>query len=136
MRNKPARWLAAVVLMAFAQAASALLPIQAWQTSRGARVLFVENHDIPMLDVSVDFPAGSGFDTPEKSGAASMTNNLLRAAFAFHGLAHHGEVVPILPQFTERVGLFETRKIPYVIAEGERAAEEQLPYLRRLLAAR
>ena len=27
-------------------------------------------------------------------------------------------------------------KIPYVIEEGERAAEEQLPYLRRLLAAR
>jgi zinc protease len=73
-----ARGLAAIVLMAFAQVASALLPIQAWRTTHGARVLFVENHDIPMLDVSVDFPAGSAFDTREKSGAASMTNNMLR----------------------------------------------------------
>jgi zinc protease len=64
--------------MALAQAASALLPIQTWETKRGARVYFVENHDLPMLDVSVDFPAGSGFDTREKNGAASMTNNLLR----------------------------------------------------------
>lgn len=65
-----------------------------------------------------------------------MTNNLLRSAFAFHGMAHHGEVIPILPEFTQRVGLFDTAKIPYVVAEGERAAEEQLPYLRRLLAAK
>lgn len=63
-----------------------------------------------------------------------LTNNLLRAAFSFHGAAHHGEVVPIVPQFAERVGLFDTRRIPYVVREGERAAEEQLPYLRRLLA--
>jgi NTE family protein len=63
-----------------------------------------------------------------------MTNNLLRASFAFHGVAHHGEVIPILPRFAERVGLFDTARIPYVVAEGERAAEEQLPYLRQLLA--
>jgi NTE family protein len=64
-----------------------------------------------------------------------MTNNLLRAAFSFHGLAHHSEVIPVLPRFKERVGLFETAKIPYVVDEGERAMAEQLPYLRRLLAA-
>jgi NTE family protein len=65
-----------------------------------------------------------------------MTNNLLRSAFAFHGAAHHGEVIPVLPRFAQRVGLFDTARIPYVVEEGERAAEEQLPYLRRLLAAR
>lgn len=65
--------------MALASApALALLPIQQWQTSSGARVLFVESHDLPMLDVSVDFAAGSGFDTPEKSGLAGMTLGLLR----------------------------------------------------------
>ncbi|HEX2830328.1 MAG TPA: pitrilysin family protein [Burkholderiales bacterium] len=78
MASKRAAWLVGLVLMALAQAASALLPIQTWETQRGARVLFVENHDLPMLDVSVDFPAGSGFDTREKNGAASMTNNMLR----------------------------------------------------------
>lgn len=67
--------------------------------------------------------------------SSMMTNNLLRASFAFHGLAHHGEVIPIIPRFAERVRLFETSKLPYVVAEGERAMEEQLPYLRRLLSA-
>ena len=38
----------------------AALPIQHWEASTGARVYFVESHDLPMLDVSVEFPAGSG----------------------------------------------------------------------------
>jgi zinc protease len=32
-----------------------------------------------MLDVSVEFPAGSGYDTSEKAGLAAMTNRLLNA---------------------------------------------------------
>lgn len=51
--------------------------IQHWTTSQGARVYFVENHDIPMLDVAVDFPAGSRFDRPEKSGLARLTHAML-----------------------------------------------------------
>ena len=78
MVSKRFAWIAGVAMLMLAQAASALLPIQTWQTSRGARVYFVENRDLPMLDVSVDFPAGLGFDTREKNGTASMTNNLLR----------------------------------------------------------
>lgn len=62
-----------------------------------------------------------------------MSNNLLKANYAFHSLAHHGEVIPILPQFHQRVGLFDTDKIPYVIQEGERAAQEQIPYIKKLL---
>jgi NTE family protein len=87
-----------------------------------------------------------GFESPYQTRVRSagrfafqvssiMTNNLLRSAFAFHGLAHHGEVIPVLPQFGRRVGLFDTAKLPYVIEEGEKAAEEQLPYLQRLLAS-
>lgn len=87
-----------------------------------------------------------GFESPYQQAVRSpgrfafqvssiMTNNLLRAAFAFHGAVHHGEVIPILPRFERRVGLFDTAKIPYVVEEGERAAEEQLPYLERLLRA-
>ena len=67
--------------------------------------------------------------------SAVMTNNLLLSRFAFHNLAHHTEVLPILPRFSQRVGLFETGKLDYVMEEGERALEEQLPYLRRMLAA-
>jgi NTE family protein len=62
-----------------------------------------------------------------------MSNNLFKANYAFHNLAHYGEVIPIIPEFKQRVGLFDTEKIPYVIQEGERAAEEQLPYLKQLL---
>ena len=87
-----------------------------------------------------------GFESPTKtrirSGgrflfqvSAVMTNNLLLSNFAFHNLAHHTEVLPILPQFAKRVGLFETEKLDYVMDEGERVAEEQLPYLRRMLSA-
>ncbi|GAB2593666.1 patatin-like phospholipase family protein [Ramlibacter solisilvae] len=61
------------------------------------------------------------------------TNNLLRANFAFDNLAHHTEIIPILPNFDRPVRLFDTHLIPYVIEEGERAAEDQLPYLKRLL---
>jgi NTE family protein len=39
------------------------------------------------------------------------------------------------PRFSQRIRLFDIEKIPYIIEEGERAAEEQLPYLRKLLAA-
>lgn len=63
------------------------------------------------------------------------SNNLLKSNFAFHNLAHHAEILPIIPEFKERIHLFDTDKIPYVIEEGERAAERQLPYLRRLLAS-
>jgi NTE family protein len=64
-----------------------------------------------------------------------MSNNLLKSNYAFHSMAHHGEVLPILPQFNQRIGLFDTDKIPYIVEEGERAANEQLPYLKKLLAA-
>ena len=63
------------------------------------------------------------------------TNNLLRANYAFHNLAHHAEIIPILPEFDGNVGLFDTHRFAHVIERGERAAEEQLPYLRQLLAA-
>jgi zinc protease len=58
--------------------AQAILPIQTWQTSSGAKVYFVENRDIPMLDLSIDFAAGSGMDSTQKPGVASMTNHIMR----------------------------------------------------------
>ena len=63
------------------------------------------------------------------------TNNLLRANFAFHNLAHHTEIIPVLPEFDRQIGLFSTDQFPYVIEQGERATEAQIPYLKRLLAS-
>lgn len=57
---------------------SAALPIQHWSTSAGVQVYFVESHDLPMLDVSVEFPAGSSRDTAAKSGLANLTLQMLR----------------------------------------------------------
>ncbi len=68
----------AALLLAVAQSAHAILPIEHWQTTAGAKVYFVANRSLPMIDVSVDFPAGSSYDSPEKSGVAAMTNGMLR----------------------------------------------------------
>lgn len=73
-----ALWIAAVVLAVAAVPSRAIVPIQHWQTASGARVYFVENRGLPMLDISVEFPAGAGFDRTELAGVASMTNRLLR----------------------------------------------------------
>jgi zinc protease len=78
MVNKSLRFAAFALLVFAAQLAHALLPIQHWETTRGARVYFVQNSDLPMLDVSVDFPAGAGFDTVDKSGLANLTAHMLR----------------------------------------------------------
>jgi zinc protease len=78
MRNKHlTSWLVAVLLLA-AGTAHAILPIEHWQTRNGARVYFVETRGLPMLDISVEFPAGAAFDGADKSGVASMTNHLLQ----------------------------------------------------------
>jgi len=70
--------LSLILVVSLAGRAHALLPIQDWKTASGARVLLVVNGDLPMLDISVDFPAGSGFDTSDKAGLASYTNHLLK----------------------------------------------------------
>ena len=68
-----------IVLLSFCitALAHAGLPIQHWQLANGAQVYFVESHDLPMLDVSIDFPAGSAFDPLAKPGLASLTHRLL-----------------------------------------------------------
>ncbi|MFO7543193.1 MAG: pitrilysin family protein [Thiobacillus sp.] len=53
------------------------LAIQHWQTPQGARVYFVESSGLPMLDIAVDFPAGSARDPAGKAGLAQLTHGLL-----------------------------------------------------------
>jgi zinc protease len=55
----------------------AVLPIEHWKTSQGVRVYFVAAPAIPMLDLQIDFDAGSRFDTRAKAGVASLTNSML-----------------------------------------------------------
>lgn len=71
------RWLMVGVLALLPFAVQAGLPIQHWQSASGAQVYFVENHDLPILDVSVNFPAGSSFDNSDKAGTAAITQGLM-----------------------------------------------------------
>ena len=56
---------------------NAAVKIQQWQTSSGSEVYFVENHDLPIIDLSVNFPAGSARDTKATSGVAGVTKYLM-----------------------------------------------------------
>jgi zinc protease len=59
------------------QFALAGVKIEHWVSPSGARVYFVESHALPILDVQIDFAAGSMFDPAGKSGVASLTRGSL-----------------------------------------------------------
>jgi len=63
---------AAIALLA-TQVALAGVKIEHWVSPSGARVYFVESRVLPMLDIQVDFAAGSMFDPAGKSGLAALT---------------------------------------------------------------
>ncbi|MDG2252780.1 MAG: pitrilysin family protein [Methylophilaceae bacterium] len=65
------------MLIFLANSASAALNIQHWKSSNGASIYFIENHDLPIVDINVDFRAGSVRDTKQKSGLASLTNHMM-----------------------------------------------------------
>ena len=58
-------------------AANAAVKINHWQTSAGSDVYFVENHDLPIIDMAVNFPAGSARDTVATSGVAGVTKYMM-----------------------------------------------------------
>ncbi|MBU1645391.1 MAG: insulinase family protein [Gammaproteobacteria bacterium] len=53
--------------------------IEHWVAPSGARVYFVETHVLPILDVAVDFAAGTVYGAPDKTGVAGLTRSLLEA---------------------------------------------------------
>jgi len=63
--------------LVFSSSVQAGVKIQHWQTASGSEVYFVENHDLPIVDISVNFAAGSARDTVEKSGLAGITRYLM-----------------------------------------------------------
>ena len=70
-------WLLSAAMLISALSAQAAVNIQHWQTSSGAEVYFVENHDLPIVDLSVNFAAGSARDAAEKSGLAGITRYMM-----------------------------------------------------------
>ncbi len=69
--------LVSLLVLTVSSGVRAGLDIRHWVTPEGARVYFVENHDLPMLDVSVDFDAGSARDTRARSGLANLTRHVM-----------------------------------------------------------
>ena len=73
-------------LVMFTHSAWALLPIQHWTEPNGARIWLVESPAIPLVDVQIDFDAGSRRDPAQQVGLASaaamMTSKGVRALSA------------------------------------------------------
>lgn len=66
-----------VMLLLFAHVSAWAVPkIQLWQTENGAQVLFIEAHELPIVDVRVVFSAGGARDAG-KPGLAILANSLL-----------------------------------------------------------
>jgi len=65
-------WAAAALLLCWGQAMAAI-PIQHWTQPSGAGVFLVESPTIPMVDVQIDFDAGSRRDPADKAGLAQVT---------------------------------------------------------------
>jgi NTE family protein len=131
--------------------ASASLPLAFKPVALGGRLL-VDGYLADPMPVSVAMKNGSrvivalGFETPYQENirsagrfasqlSAILANNLQKSRVAFHSATHHSEMILIVPQFKERVRLFDTHKVPYIIQEGEAAARQQLPYLQALFDA-
>ena len=57
--------------------AFATIPVQHWTQPSGAKIYLVESPAIAMLDVQIDFDAGSRRDPPGQAGLASLTATML-----------------------------------------------------------
>ncbi|AOG22526.1 M16 family metallopeptidase [Acidovorax sp. RAC01] len=68
--------LASATTIFYANSAWALLPIQHWTEPNGAKVWLVESPVIPMVDVQIDFDAGSRRDPAGQAGLASAVANM------------------------------------------------------------
>ncbi len=71
------RYVLLIAFVVFSGITQAAVKIQHWQTISGSKVLFVENHDLPIMDIAVNFPAGSARDTKQKAGLAGVTRYMM-----------------------------------------------------------
>jgi len=76
MRSR-ALWI--LMALAVAAPAGAGVKIDHWIAQSGARVNFVESHALPIVDVAVEFAAGSAYDSREQAGLARLALAMLRA---------------------------------------------------------
>ena len=68
--------LSAFASLVYMHAAVAGIAVEHWSQPSGAEVFLVQSHAIPMVDVQLDFDAGSRRDPAEQAGLASVTASL------------------------------------------------------------
>ena len=72
-----ARTLVFICLLFISGVASAGPKIQQWTLDNGARVYFVETHELPMLQIRAVFDAGASRDPANRAGLAGLTSTML-----------------------------------------------------------
>ena len=72
-------------LFSIALPAYAALPITQWTHASGAQIFLVHSPAIPMVDVQIDFDAGSRRDPADKAGLASSTALMLSKGVKVNG---------------------------------------------------
>ena len=97
-RTHPCALMLLLVLALLAQPARAALEVQNWTTPGGTRVLFVESRALPIVDVSIEFPAGSSRDEPAVSRLANLTLQMLRLGSRARGEPHAPTADPALTE--------------------------------------
>jgi len=70
-------WAAGIFCLCLQATAGAAIPIQQWTQPGGAQVFLVESPAIAMLDVQIDFDAGTRRDPAAQAGLASVTASML-----------------------------------------------------------
>ena len=71
-----------MLLLLAAAPADARVQIEHWTTQSGVRVYFVETRALPIVDVAVEFAAGSAYDPRERAGLGQLTLTLLKGGSA------------------------------------------------------
>lgn len=126
------RWIAAFGLILFSSAGGAMqAEIQEWKTDAGADVLFVERHELPIVDIRMTFDAGSARDG-DQAGLARMTSNLLLEGTAERAA---GEIARGFERYGARVGTGSGRDTAEVSVRALSEAERLDPVVERLAAA-
>jgi len=102
------------------------------------------------VDVAIregaDIIIAVGFETPLTPSIASpgqyamqmfniLVNQLLYKKYAFFNLAHHSEIIAIMPEFSEAIKINDVSKVPYIIKQGRIEAEKHVQYLKKMLSS-
>lgn len=92
----------------------------------GARLIIALGFELPLRKQMRSYSAVSAHYN------SIYMNNILKSSFAFYNLAHHAEIVTLLPDFDKKVGTFDHHLVPEVIQSGEKSILEQMDYIRQL----